>query len=68
MFVAVVWWGGEGGRTCLGGADALFGLGEVAFYGFLADGEVSLGVGICEAWPGGEVAGFDFSQPGEFDW
>ena len=41
MFVAVVWQGGEGWRTGLGGADALFGLGEVAFYGFLADGTVS---------------------------
>ena len=41
MFVVVVWWGGEGGRTGLGGADALFGLGEVSFYGFLAAGTVS---------------------------
>ena len=41
MFVFVVWQGGEGGRTILGGADALFGLGEVTFYGFLAAGAVS---------------------------
>ena len=41
MFFAIVWRGGEGGWTGLGGADALFGLGEVAFYGFLAAGEVS---------------------------
>ena len=41
MFVATVLRGGEGGRTGLGGADALFGLGEVAFYGFLAAGTVS---------------------------
>ena len=40
IFVAVVWRGGEGGRTGLHGADALFGLGEVAFYSFLAAGEV----------------------------
>ena len=59
MCISVGWWGGEGGWTGLGGADALFGLGEVAFYGFLATGTVSLGVGIGEAWPGGEVAGFD---------
>ena len=33
--------GGEGGRTGLGGVNALFGLGEVAFGGFLAVGTVS---------------------------
>ena len=31
MFVAAVRRGGEGRQTGLGGADALFGLGEVAF-------------------------------------
>ena len=41
MCVAVVWRGGEGGWTGLGGADALFGLGEMAFYGFLTAGAVS---------------------------
>ena len=41
MFVAAVWQVGEVGRTGLGGADALFGLDEVTFYGFLADGTVS---------------------------
>ena len=41
MFVAAIWRGGEGRRTGLGGADALFGLGEVTFYGFLATGTVS---------------------------
>ena len=59
MFVAVVWRGGEGGWTGLGGADALFGLCEVAFCGFLAAGEVPGGVGIGEAQPGGEIASFD---------
>ena len=33
--------GGEGGRTGLVGADALFGLGEAAFGGFLTAGTVS---------------------------
>ena len=59
MFVAVVWRGGEGGWTGLGGADALFGLCEVAFYGFLTAGAIPGGIGIGEARPGGEVAGFD---------
>ena len=31
---------GEGGRTGIGGVDASFGLGEVAFGGFLAAGTV----------------------------
>ena len=59
MFVAVVWRGGEGGSKGLGGADALFGLCEVAFYGFLTAGVIPGGIGIGEARPGGEVAGFD---------
>ena len=33
-------WGGEGWQTGLGGADASFGLGEVAFGGLLAAGTV----------------------------
>ena len=41
MFFAVVWQGGEGGWTGLGGADALFGLCEVEFYGFLTAGAIS---------------------------
>ena len=41
MFVADVWWGGEGGLTSLGGVDALFVLGEVVFYSFLTSGKVS---------------------------
>ena len=41
MFVVAIRRGGEGGRTGIGGADALFGLGEVTFYGFLATGTVS---------------------------
>ena len=41
MFVAVVFWGGEVGWTGLGGADALFGLCKVEFYGFLTSGAIS---------------------------
>ena len=41
MCVAAGGQGEEGGRTGLDGADALFGLGEVAFGGFLAVGTVS---------------------------
>ena len=48
MFVAIVWRGGEGGCTGLGGADALFGLCEVAFYVFLTAGSIPGGVGIGE--------------------
>ena len=59
MCVAVVWRGGEGGWTGLGGADALFGLCEVAFYGLLTGGAITGGIGIGETRPGGEVAGFD---------
>ena len=53
MFVAVVWRGGEGGWTGLGGADALFGLCEVALYGLLAGGAIHVGIGIGETRPGG---------------
>ena len=60
MFVAVgSRRGGEGGWDGLGGADALFGLCEVAFYGLLTGGAITGGVGIGETRPGGEVAGFD---------
>ena len=68
VFVAVVWRDGERGCTSLGGADALFGLCEVAFYGFLTAGEIPGGIGIGEARPGGEVAGFDGGEPGGFGW
>ena len=59
MFVAVVWRGGEGGWTGLSGADALFGLCEVALYGLLNGGEIPGGIGVVKNRPGGEVAGFD---------
>ena len=51
--------GGKGGWAGLGGADALFGLCEVAFCGFLTVVEVYGGAGIGEARSGGEVSGFD---------
>ena len=59
MFVAVVWRGGEGGWTSLGGADALFGLCEVALYSLLTGGAIPGGIGIGDTRPGGEFAGFD---------
>ena len=68
MCVAAGRQGGEGGRTGLGGADALFDLGEVAFGCFLTARTVSRGVGIGKAGPGGEFAGFDGGQPSGFDW
>ena len=68
MFVAVVWWGGEGGWTSLGGADALFGLCEVALYGLLTSGAIPGGIDIGETRTGGEVAGFDSGYPGGFNW
>ena len=53
MFVAVVWRGGEGGWTGIGGADDLFGLCKVAFYSLLTAGTIPGGVGIGEARLGG---------------
>ena len=68
MFVAVVWRGGEGGWTGLGGADTLFGFCDVALYGLLIAGAISGGIGKGETRPGGEVAGFYSSNPGGFYW
>ena len=69
MFIDVgSWWGGEGGWAGLGGADALFGLCEVALYGLLTGGEIPGGIGVGENRPGGEVASFYSGKPGGFDW
>ena len=69
MFVAVgSWLGGEGGWDRLGGADALFGLYEVALYVILTGGAIPGGIGVGETRLGGEVAGFDSGKPGGFDW
>ena len=69
MFVAVgSWRGGEGGWAGLGGADALFGLCEVALDGRLTGGVIPGSIGVGETRPGGEVAGFDSGEPGGFDW
>ena len=69
MFVAVgSRQGGEREWAGLGGADALFGLCEVALYGLLTGGATPGGIGVGVTRPGGEVAGFDSGKPGGFDW
>ena len=69
MFGAVgIWRGGDGGWAGLGGADALFGLCEVALYGLLTGGAIPGGIGVGDTRPGGEFSGFDSGEPGGFDW
>ena len=60
--------GGEGGWVVLGGADALFGLCEVALDCLLTGGSIPGGIGAGETRPGGEVSGFNSRKPGVFNW
>ena len=59
---------GEGGWAGICGADALFGLCEVALDGLLTGEAIPGGIGVGETRPGVEVAGFDSSDPGGFYW
>ena len=60
--------GGEVGLAILGGADALLGLCEVGLYGLITGWAILGIIGVGESCPGGEVAGFDSSESGGFDW
>ena len=59
--------GGRGPGREVGGADALLGLGEMAFDSFGAIRAVYCSIGIGESRPAGTVAGFDGSEPGGLD-